>query len=140
MGRESRVVSIAWELKNLWEHLTRKELSDYFNVSERTLYTYSKQLNLPKKVDKNMDNPITNSKKPEDQPVEVWIHNKEEKKYNKHTFKNWLRFVLWTKAQSHPVILDTMNKNGKTYMTCKFSETKHKEAEQYEKELCKQLK
>lgn len=138
MGRESKVVSIAWELKNLWEHLTRKELSDYYGVSERTLYTYSKQLNLPKKIDKVVENPITNTAA--DNPVEVWIHNKEEKKYSKQTFKNWLQFVFWTKAQSHPVILDTMNRDGKTYMTCKFSDNKIEAAEKYEKELCKHLK
>ena len=138
MGRESKLVSIAWELKNLWEHLTRQELSEYYGISERTLYTYSKQLNLPKKIDRAVDNPIT--KTAADNPVEVWIHNKEEKNFTRHLFRNWLQFVFWTKAQSHPVILDTMNRDGKTYMTCKFADSKVKAAEKYEKELCKTLK
>ena len=48
-----RLEEIAYELKNLWSYLTRQELSEYYGVSERTLFTYSKKLNLPKKIDRN---------------------------------------------------------------------------------------
>ena len=45
-----RLEEIAYELKNLWSYLTRQELSEYYGVSERTLFTYSKKLNLPKRL------------------------------------------------------------------------------------------
>jgi len=140
MGRESKLLNIAWELKNLWKNLTRKELSEYYDVSERTLYTYSKQLNLPKKIDKGMENPIMDPKVPATMPVDIWIHDKVERKYKKQSFKNWKHFVFWSKAQPYPVILDTMERDGHTYTVCKFSNNKIKEAEEYEKQLCKTLK
>ena len=34
-----RLEEIAYELKNLWSYLTRQELSEYYGVSERTLFT-----------------------------------------------------------------------------------------------------
>lgn len=131
MGRESKLLNIAWELKNLWDHLTRHELSEYFGVSERTLFTYSKKLDLPKKIDKTVEETI--------EPVNVWVFNKETHKYTRTTFKNWQHFVVWQKAQPHPIQLDTLEKDGHKYVICKFFPNKTKEAEQYEKEICKNL-
>ena len=134
MGRESKVLGIAWELKNLWNYLTRKELSDYYGVSERTLYTYSKQLNLPKKIDK-VTEPIH-----QEQNVSIWVYNKDTKKYKKMLFKNWDHFVVWSKAQSYPITIDSMEKDGNRYITCKHSDTKTKAAREYEKTLYEALK
>lgn len=134
MGRESKVLDIAWELKNLWNYLTRKELSDYYGVSERTLYTYSKQLNLPKKIDRATD------LIQQEQNVFIWNFDKETNKYKKMTFKNWDHFVVWSKAQSYPITIDSMEKDGHRYVTCKHLSTKIKEAEEYEKQICKNLK
>lgn len=132
MGRESKLLNIAWELKNLWSYLTRQELSEYFGVSERTLFTYSKKLELPKKIDKDIE-PKTG------EPVNVWVYNKDKKKYVRTTFRNWEHFVVWQRAQSHPIHLDTIEKDGHKYVICKFFENKTKEAEQYENEICKNL-
>ena len=134
MGRESKVLDIAWELKNLWNYLTRKELRDYYGVSERTLYTYSKQLNLPKKIDR-VTEPIH-----QEQNVFIWNYDKDTNKYKKMTFKNWDHFVVWSKAQSYPITIDSMERDGQRYVICKHCPTKSKEAEEYEKEICKHLK
>ena len=122
----SRLEEIAYELKNLWSYLTRQELSEYYGVSERTLFTYSKKLDLPKKIDKNVV-PKTGN------PVSIWIH--QGNKYVRQDFKNWEHFTKWEKAQSRSIRINTMEKNGNSYVTCEFL-NKKPEAEAYEKSLC----
>ena len=122
----SKLEEIAYELKNLWGYLTRKELSDYYGVSERTLFTYSKKLELPKKIDKNV---VEKTGK----PVDLWIH--KDNKYVRQTFKNWEHFTKWEKAQSRSIKIGTLEKDGKSYVTCDFL-NKKPEAVKYEQSLC----
>ncbi len=121
-----KLLEIAYELKNLWTYLTRQELSEYYGISERTLFTYSKKLNLPKKIDRNI---IAKTGK----PVDLWIHR--DHKYVKQTFKNWEHFTKWQNAQSRAIKIDTMNKNGKSYVICDFLQKKQ-DAKTYEDSLC----
>lgn len=122
----SRLEEIAYELKNLWGYLTRKELSDYYGISERTLFTYSKKLELPKKIDKNV---VEKTGK----PVNIYVNR--DGKYIRQTFKNWEHFTKWEKAQSRSIKIDTLEKNGNKYVTCDFL-GKKEDAKQYEKSLC----
>lgn len=121
-----RLEEIAYELKNLWSYLTRQELSEYYGVSERTLFTYSKKLNLPKKIDRNVQEKTG-------KPVELWIH--KDHKYVRQTFKNWEHFTKWTNAQSRSICINTMTRNGKNYVTCDFL-NKKEDAKKYEDSLC----
>lgn len=118
----SRLEEIAYELKNLWGYLTRKELSEYYGVSERTLFTYSKKLDLPKKIDRNVP-------ERKGDPVNIWIH--KDNKYIKQTFKNWEHFTKWEKAQPRSMRINTMQKDGKSYVTCDFL-NKRSDAIEYE--------
>lgn len=88
----SRLEQIAYELKNLWKYLTRNEICEYFNITDRTLYNYQKKLNLPKNesIEMKVSKPIT-----------VYM-NTEDNKLRKQVFKNYKHFVVWSKAQSHP--------------------------------------
>jgi len=122
----SRLEEIAYELKNLWGYLTRKELSDYYGISERTLFTYSKKLELPKKIDKNVVEKTG-------QPVNIYVNR--DGKYIKQTFKNWEHFTKWEKAQSRSIQIGTLEKNGNKYVTCDFL-NKRPEAIKYEQSLC----
>ena len=120
----SKLKDIAYELKNLWGYLSRKELCEYYNITDRTLYNYQNKLELPKKL--NSD-PIK-----EDKPISVLVNRNG--KYEKQTFKNWQHFAVWEKAQSHSIKIDSVNKKGQSYITCDFL-AKRKDAEQYEKSL-----
>lgn len=121
-----KLEEIAYELKNLWTYLTRQELAEYYGISERTLFTYSKKLNLPKKIDKNIQVKTGT-------PVDLWIH--KDKKYVRQTFKNWEHFTKWQNAQSRNIKIDTMTRNGKNYVICDFM-SKKPEAKLYEDSLC----
>lgn len=120
----SRLKGIAYELKNLWESFTRQELCDYYDITSRTLYTYSKKLDLPKKIDKNIQN--------EENKVELWLHKNDE--YQKQTFRNWDQFAKWSKAQSCNIRIGSHIEDGKNYVTCDFL-NKKEEAKIFEKSL-----
>lgn len=120
-----KLKEIAYEFKNLWQYLTRQELSEYYGVSQRTLFTYSKKLNLPKKIDRNLPQKTGT-------PVELWIHR--DNKYVKQTFKNWEHFTKWQSAQSRCIRIDSKNKDGKNYIICDFL-NKKPEAKLYESKL-----
>lgn len=121
----AKLKEIAFEFKTLWNYLTRKELCEYYSVTDRTLYNYQHKLNLPKHnvIDAKVSNP---------QPVTIWIH--ENHKYKKKTFENWDRFAIWQKAQSQSIKIDTMQRDGKSYVTCDFI-GKKPEAIEYEQGL-----
>lgn len=120
-----KLKEIAYELKNLWQYLTRQELSEYYGISQRTLFTYSKKLELPKKIDRNIQQKTGT-------PVELWI--RKDNKYVKQTFKNWEHFTKWQNAQSRCIRINSKNENGKNYIICDFL-NKKPEAEKYEKTL-----
>lgn len=121
--RESKLKSIAYELKNLWTYLTRQELCAYYDVSERTLCNYKNKLGLPKNIS-------TETKI--DKPVKIYI--KEGNSYNPQSFKSWEHFAIWEKAQSHSIKIDTVEKGGKSFVTCEFL-NKRPEAIKYENSL-----
>lgn len=130
--KESKIAEIAFELTKLWTYLTRQELCNYFDISGRTLYTYSKKLNLPKKVDTEQiaENAYNNK-----QNVILYV-SQPNKNYKRQIFKNWEHFVIWSKSQSHPFRLDTIEKNGKKYMVAKIDRTREiTEATKLKKEL-----
>ena len=122
--RESRLKGIAFELKNLWSYLTRQELCEYYDITDRTLYNYQNKLQLPRKINEE-------AKKPE-KDVCIWIN--ENGKYRKQSFKSWEHFVIWQKAQSHSIKIDSITRSGKSYITCDFLQKK-KEAKLYEDSL-----
>lgn len=125
----SKVLQIAYELKNLWSYLTRQELSEYYGISERTLFTYSKKLNLPKKVDRNVVPKVGT-------PVHLWVNTND--RYEEYTFKNWEHFATWQKAQPRNIYINSMVKDGKTYITCDFL-GKKQDAINYESQLGSKL-
>ena len=120
----SKLKDIAYELKNLWDYLSRKELCDYYNITDRTLYNYQNKLHLPKKL--NAD-PIK-----EDKPISILVN--KNGKYETQKFKNWEHFAIWEKAQSHSIRIDSKLKNGKSMITCDFL-CKRIDAEKYEASL-----
>lgn len=120
----AKLKEIAYELKNLWDYLSRKELCEYYSITDRTLYNYQNKLNLSKKV--NTD-PIKM-----DKPMTILVNRNG--KYEKLIFKNWQHFVVWEKAQSHTIKIDSTVKNGQTILVCDFL-SKRKEADKYEKSL-----
>lgn len=120
----SKLKDIAYELKNLWDYLSRKELCDYYNITDRTLYNYQNKLHLPKKL--NTD-PIK-----EDKPISILVN--KNGKYEIQKFKNWEHFAIWEKAQSHSIRIDSKLKNGKSMITCDFL-CKRIDAEKYEASL-----
>ncbi len=133
--RTSKLHTIGYELSNLWNHLSRIELCEYFNISRRTLYTYSQKLNLPKKVDKVVKATETEN------PLNVYISNpakssKSLKSYKRQTFNSWEKFAIWSKAQRHPFRIDTLEKNNKTYVTINMdTNTIVSEAEKFETKM-----
>lgn len=130
--KESKLVEVAFELTKLWNYLTRQELCNYFNISGRTLYTYSKKLNLPKKIDTEQITETTYNNKDN---IILYV-SQPNKNYKKQIFKNWEHFTIWAKSQSHPFRLDTIEKNGKKYMVAKMDRTREiKEALNLKKEL-----
>ena len=136
MTQLERVLGIAYELKTLWGFLTRKELSEYYGVSERTLYTYSKMLQLPKKNDRN--HIVQKQKGLSSLPVEIHVKNPQTNIYEKKVFPDWGHFALWTKAQSHSIVLNSVKGNSNTKITCSFSEEKEP-ARKYREALTKLL-
>ena len=122
--RESKLRGIAFELKNLWSYLTRQELCEYYSITDRTLYNYQNKLSLPRKINEQA--------KKGDRTISIYV--KDNGKYKKQCFKSWEHFVVWEKAQSHSIKLDSINKDGKSYITCDFLQ-KRKEAKQYEDSL-----
>ena len=111
----SKLEEITHELKILWNYLTRKELCDYYSVTDRTLYNYRKKLDLPAKPGEGITVTNTVKKGNGKDSVELWIH--KDKKYHKTTFKNWEHFSVWAKAHKSMVI-NTMVRNGSKYITC----------------------
>ena len=95
----SKLEEIAYELKNLWQHLSRQELCEYYDVTERTLCNYKNKLNLPKNNCKGLT--TTN-------PISVYI-NTPDNSIKKQIFKSWNHFVIWSKAQSHPFVISDQN-------------------------------
>ena len=120
----SKLKEIAYELKNLWNYLSRKELCDYYAITDRTLYNYQNKLKLPKKV--NTD-PIK-----VDKPITILVNRNGQ--YQKQEFKNWEHFAIREKAQSHSIKIDSVVRGGTSVITCDFL-SKRKEAENYEKKL-----
>lgn len=120
----SKLKEIAYELKNLWNYLSRKELCDYYAITDRTLYNYQNKLKLPRKV--NTD-PIK-----VDKPITILVNRNGQ--YQKQEFKNWEHFAIWEKAQSHSIKIDSVVRGGTSVITCDFL-SKRKEAENYEKKL-----
>lgn len=106
-----KLVEIAYEFKNLWNTLSKEELSDYYNVTTRTIYNYQQKLGLPKNT--NVTQEVTN-------PITVYVQN-SEKTYGKKVFKSWEHISNWFKAQRNPVIIDTLTKNNKKHVVCKFN-------------------
>ena len=45
----TKLTGIAEELKVMWETHTRKELCDYFQICDNTLWRYQRKLGLPNK-------------------------------------------------------------------------------------------
>ena len=129
--KQSKLKQIAFELTQLWSNFTRQELCDVFHISSKTLYRYSKELNLPKKIDK-----VTQEKINPKEQVCLWIKQEPQSKTFKRTaFKNWQQFSTWTKAQSRPIKIDVLEQNGKRYTTCVFNSKKKPEAIEFEKAL-----
>ena len=122
--RGSRLKGIAFELKNLWGYLTRQELCEYYNITDRTLYNYQNKLNLPRKINEQA--------KKADNIINLWVQ--EDGTYKQKCFKNWEHFVIWQKAQPCSIKIDTMTKAGKSYVICDFLQKKQ-EATQYENSL-----
>lgn len=115
----SKLESITHELKILWNYLTRQELSEYYGVTERTLYNYKKKLNLSNTPGQGVTVPNMKKTYSSKDKVEIWIHDGTNK-YKKTTFQNWEHFSVWSKTHKNMVI-NTMNKDGHKYITCKFA-------------------
>lgn len=129
MGRANKLGEIAYELKNLWNSLSRQELCDYYGVTDRTLYNWQKILNLPKN---------TNEAKAVTNPITVYVQKEDSKTYGKTIFKDWDHISNWFKAQKYPVIIDTLVRNDKKHVVCKFNKKALKaDALKLEKELMK---
>lgn len=107
--RAGKLKEIGYELATLWKFLTRKELCDFYEISDRTLSNYKKELGLPKNTVEE-----SNSK----EPVRVWIQQTNNK-FKQKIFKDWNTFAVWTKCQSNPITFDTINKAGQTYPVCR---------------------
>lgn len=88
----SKLQEIGFELSKMWQHMTREELCEQLNISNRTLYRYQSMLGLETKA----QNPIKAEKE-----MFVFINTKDNK-VKKQTFKSWNHFAIWSKAQSHP--------------------------------------
>ena len=88
----SRLDEISDELKKLWTKLSRQELCEYYEITDRTLYNYQNKLGLPKKGNEKLST-VTN-------PIVVFM-NKSNNETKKQVFKNWEHFVIWSKAQSY---------------------------------------
>lgn len=130
-----KLKEIAYELSKLWKYLTRQELCMYYGVTDRTLYNYQNKLGLDKKkglLEERQDlERLYNSK----DCVTLYVQNRPNN-FKKITFKNWQHFVVWSKAQSHPMRIDTMKKNGKTYTICRMDlDRKIPQAIEYEKAM-----
>lgn len=130
-----KLKEIAYELSKLWNYLTRQELCDYYGVTDRTLYNYQKQLGLDKKkglLEERQDlEKLYNSK----DCVILYVQNGPNN-YKRTVFKNWNHFAVWSKAQAHPMAIDTMEKNGKTYTICRMDlNRKIPQAIEYEKAM-----
>lgn len=95
-----KLEEIAYEFKNLWQHLSRQELCEYYNVTERTICNYKNKLNLSKNICKGLK--VSN-------PLSVYV-NTPDNKTKKQTFKSWNHFVIWSKAQGHPFKIVDGNK------------------------------
>ena len=95
-----RFEEIAYELAKVWNSLTREEIRDWFDISDRSLYRYQNMLQLRKETQK----PITKS----NSVVPMYI-NTPDNKVQKKQFKSWEHFVLWTKSQEHPYTITDSN-------------------------------
>ena len=99
--KQSKLKQIAFELTQLWSNFTRQELCDVFHISSKTLYRYSKELNLPKKIDK-----VTQEKINPKEQVCLWIKQEPQSKTFKRTaFKisSWYRFWKWNSWNSFKI-------------------------------------